>query len=134
MSIQQLEMRRCFPGFRVVARGRLTWRGDVQPRADGTMYTLEVLAGKTPAHAPKVWVIAPKLVPASGSKVPPHCFPDGSLCLYHPSENPWFGDQFIARTIMLWAAEWCYFYDVWLETKRWFGPEYPHSPTMKLSA
>jgi hypothetical protein len=132
MALQLFEMQRCFPGFRLVARSRMTWRGDVQPRPDGATYTLQVQAGKTSKHAPKVTVIAPELVAAPRSAVPPHCFADGSLCLYHSSENPWYGDEFIARTILPWAAEWCYFYEVWLETGFWLGPEYPHSPATKL--
>jgi hypothetical protein len=127
-------MRQRFPGFRVTARGRITWRGEVRPRPEGATFTLEVRAGKTPAHAPKVRVLAPILVAAPGSRVPPHCFGDGSLCLYHPRENPWWGDQYIAETIVPWACEWCYFYEVWLETGRWFGPEYPHGPSIKEAA
>ena len=126
MTFQEIQMRRLFPQFRVVERGRMTWRGDVRPREDGITFTLQIRAGKTLKQPPTVHVLAPTLVAAPGSKVAAHCFGDGSLCLYHRSENPWFGDQYIADTIVPWACEWCYFYEVWLQTDQWYGPEFPH--------
>lgn len=37
--------------------------------------------------------------------------------------------MFLAQTIVPWAAEWLFYYEVWLEDPedRWFGPEAPHS-------
>jgi hypothetical protein len=133
MTHQEVRMRSRFPNFRVVERNRMMWRGEIRPREDGASFTLQIRAGKTLNTAPSVHVLAPVLVRAPGSKVAPHCFADESLCLYHRNENPWFGDQYIAETIIPWACEWCYFYEVWLETGRWFGPEYPHG-TPKVPA
>lgn len=44
------------------------------------------------------------------------------LCLY--AEGEWTPQKFISKTIVPWAAEWCYFYEVWLDTGKWLGGGY----------
>ena len=126
-ALQIVAMQRAFPQMRLVNRTRLVWRGDVQPKVEGAVFTLEVHAFWKPSRGPRVWVLAPILAPKPGSSIPPHCFSDRSLCLYHSRENPWEPDDVIAETILPWACEWCFFYEKWLDTGRWLGLEFQHT-------
>jgi hypothetical protein len=43
------------------------------------------------------------------------------LCLFSPSGAEWTPDDLLAHTTVFWAAEWLYFYEGWLLTKKWRG-------------
>lgn len=43
------------------------------------------------------------------------------LCLFDPSAGEWGIDDLLADTTVFWAAEWLYFYEGWLVTKKWRG-------------
>jgi hypothetical protein len=43
------------------------------------------------------------------------------LCLFSPELREWDIDDLIADTTIFWAAEWLYFYEGWLVTKKWHG-------------
>ncbi|WP_341966172.1 hypothetical protein [Flavobacterium psychrophilum] len=61
-----------------------------------------------------------------------HIYPDSkTLCLYHPENYKWKKENLIANEIMGWTAGWIYFYEVWLQTNIWYGPEAPHNLTKK---
>ena len=38
----------------------------------------------------------------------------------------WNVDKLIAKDIVPWTAAWIYFYEYWLRTGEWVGPEAPH--------
>jgi len=43
------------------------------------------------------------------------------LCLFSPAGREWGTGDFISDTTVFWAAEWLYFYEGWLVTKKWRG-------------
>lgn len=43
------------------------------------------------------------------------------LCLYHPKKFEWDKFQFIHNTIIPWACEWLYYYELWLDDDIWRG-------------
>jgi hypothetical protein len=55
-----------------------------------------------------------------------HMYSDGRLCLYYPKESPWNYKSNISQTIIPWAMHWIVYYETWLETDIWYGPESPH--------
>lgn len=71
---------------------------------------------------PIVKINSPALV-----EKPPHTFPDKSLCLYHSDNFKWNGNKLIAKEIIQWTVVWIYFYEYWLQTNKWIGPEVPHN-------
>lgn len=74
------------------------------------------------AREPEVRVLSPLLVDN-----PPHFYSNTkSLCLYHPDNYNWTEDKLIAKEIVPWTAAWIYFYEIWLETGIWYGPEVSH--------
>jgi len=125
LPIQQAWIARRFPAFRCGARrGALGCKGPLQPRLASPVYVIEVRYGST--DVPRVRVIKPALV-----KDAPHLYGDGSLCLYWPHEWWWTGNELIADTIFPWAADWLYFYELWLDTGEWLGPSSRHgAPAM----
>ena len=113
-------MQRHFPHF---TRRRVnnvpTWHGTLQPFAASPVYTI-VVSYRYP-KAPRVRVSTPSLRSDA-----PHRYPDGSLCLYYPRDESWTPNMFISETIVPWAALWLAFYELWLQTGQWYGPEAPH--------
>lgn len=55
------------------------------------------------------------------NKEPPHLYPDGSLCLFYPPGLEWRPTMYVAEMIIPWAAEWLFFYELWLVGGHWYG-------------
>lgn len=117
MRFQQL-----FPQFRYTwSRGEGVWVGTLQPQAEGTIYHLRIVY--KPGDRPRVTVTRPKI--CSGA---PHLYPGGELCLYYPKDRTWHSGLYIADIIVPITAEWLLFYELWIESGKWWGPEAPHTP------
>ena len=59
----------------------------------------------------------------------PHVYKssNNALCLYHKSEFCWNTISLLVNTIVPWIYFWVYFYEKWLITGKWLGPEFDHS-------
>jgi hypothetical protein len=122
LELQVAAMRELFPQFKYERIGK--WTGILKPSNASVEYTLSLCYN--PPYTPMVFVLHPDL--ASDA---PHRYRNDSLCLYDPKEGSWTANKLIAKTIMLWAAEWLFFYEIWLKTGIWFGPEAPHTGNKK---
>jgi hypothetical protein len=113
-------MRQLFPQFTFKAT-KNAWYGHLRPNEDSPTYHMKL--EYKPSRAPKIWVLSPEV----HSKAP-HRYRDNSLCLYYPLYGEWHSGLFLAETIVPWAAEWLFYYEVWLQDPkgRWFGPEASH--------
>lgn len=122
-----LEMRAMWPNFQAepLRRGRLTWRGEVQPTPGSAVYTVKVIY--SPPSPPKVFLEKPKLVRHAEHQSFNHVYPDGRLCLYDPRNGEWAPEMGIAKTIVPWTVQWLFYYEIWLITGEWCGDEAPHS-------
>lgn len=121
-SIQIAAMKALFPQFKAVHKGKDTieFIGQLQVKQELPVYTISVLYEGD--QRPKVKVLFPKLVAE-----PKHFYQgSGTLCLYHPRDFKWKKYKLIAREIMGWTAGWIYFYEAWLQTGEWYGPEAEH--------
>jgi hypothetical protein len=97
------------------------WIGTLHPTEESPVYTVKIAYRER--GVPTVWVVSPPLKPDA-----PHTYgAEGGLCLYTPSEWNWQGDRVIAETIIPWTVSWLRFYELWLDTGKWLGPETPHS-------
>lgn len=121
-GIQIQAMKKYFPEFsRSGTKGKYTFRGHLRPRKESPSYKVRISYSE--GRRPKVFVEAPELDAAA-----PHRYPDGSLCLFHPTIFQWSdGKHLIAKTIVPWTATWLYFYEVWQKLGVWLGPEAPHT-------
>jgi hypothetical protein len=123
-ALQQRFSQERFPQFKY-SREKTTWTGELKPRQNSPTYIVSIKYRCL--ERPKVYVLHPTLHSNA-----PHTYADGSLCLYFPDDKSWDDQKFLANTILPWAAEWLYFYELWLATGQWYRPEVLHNGT-KLS-
>ncbi|MGV8019133.1 MAG: hypothetical protein AB2L26_13270 [Ignavibacteria bacterium] len=116
-SLQALNMRSKFPQFKAIRKSYgYDFEGILNPK--GTEYLVQIIYGKF-AH-PKVFVLCPELKPNK------HLYKDGSLCIYKRSELKWRKELLVTKYIIPLTAMWLYFYEIFLLTDEWLGPEAPH--------
>lgn len=114
-------MKSRFPQFQAVQKnGKLFFVGVLQVRKNLPEYKVKI-EYRGSLH-PCVSVVSPKLVDN-----PPHIYPKSRhLCLFRPDLYKWSADKLVAKDIVPWTAAWIYFYEYWLRTGVWMGPEAPH--------
>lgn len=112
-----------FKGQITADRFSLTWLGFLTPSTISEIYLVKVTykLGKPP----KVYIMSPPLDKSKG-KIP-HLYPDDSLCLYFPKSNRWNSSKYLGNTILLWASEWLFHYEIWFSTSVWNGGGISHS-------
>lgn len=120
IAIQQACIQERFPQFKY-SRSQSSWTGKLRPTAQSPEYLIKI--SYFLYDIPRVTVLSPKLHSNA-----PHVYREsGTLCLYYPQDNSWSGQKLLGNTVFLWAAEWLYFYELWLATGQWFGLEAPHT-------
>ena len=122
LEIQIGAMRNLYPGFQALRKSvtEVLFRGNLLVKPEMPVYKVSVLYRGS--KSPLVKVIKPELVDNA-----PHIYPGSStLCLYHPRNYKWKRENLVAREIMGWTTAWIYFYEVWLQKGKWYGPEAPH--------
>jgi hypothetical protein len=122
-DVQIWAMKQLYPHFKSKKREKydIEFTGTLKVKLELPTYTVSIQyrGNKNPI----VKVISPALVENA-----PHIYPtEKNLCLYHPSDFNWQKEKLIANEIMDWTAAWIYFYEVWLQTGKWYGPEAPHN-------
>lgn len=119
-------MKSYYPQFKVKKRGQydIEFIGDLIVKPIFPTYTISITyLGNL---RPLVKVLKPELVAD-----PPHIYEESrSLCLYHPKNYNWTKEKLIAKNIVSWTAAWIYFYEVWLQTGIWYGPEAAHNENL----
>lgn len=125
LAVQQLYIRERFPQFSY-SRSQGAWIGTLQPTLKSPKYIVQMIYALH--KVPRVFVLRPKLHPEA-----PHVYKEnGALCLYYPNDGSWNSRKLLGKTVLLWTAEWLYYYELWLATGQWFGPEAPHIGSKKL--
>lgn len=120
LQVQKLAMQSRFPEFCCVKEKEgLTFTGTLAPRETSPAY--EVRVQYRLGQYPRVNVLSPTLHPLAL-----HLWDDGSLCLFRPRLRRWRNGDLLAKKILPWTALWLYFYEGWLETGVWLGPEASH--------
>lgn len=122
-DIQIYAMKSHYPQFTAIKKSKnnIEFTGILNVNPLFPNYKISVTYHAT--DKPIVKILEPKLV-----ENPPHFYKaSNSLCLYHPDNYKWQKDKLIAKEIMSWTAAWIYFYEVWLETNSWIGPEASHN-------
>jgi hypothetical protein len=127
-----------WPGFRLVGQaddGSAQWEGVLAPDKREHLVRIRyrvpmVLENITLKDAqPRVQVVRPLLewhLDYEEGPIP-HVYASKAdpdlpyLCLFSPSGREWDTADLISDTTVFWAAEWLYFYEGWLVTKKWRG-------------
>lgn len=101
---------------------QLVWVGKLKSSPLGDEYLVKVTYKK--CDSPKIYVLEPKeLKLPEGENRLEHVYDHKKqkLCLYYPKAKEWNETKTIASTIMPWAMEWLYHYEMWLITSEWTG-------------
>jgi hypothetical protein len=104
--------------------GKMVWRGNFQPSPLSDMYKLKIVLEQD--KKPKAYIDYPKpLQLAEGAKTLPHTYRSSKgvqqLCLFLPSAGEWNSSMQIATTIVHWAVQWMFYYELWVVTGKWLG-------------
>jgi hypothetical protein len=119
IGVQIASLKNMFPASTAtnVRDKQLIWHHKIRPSPLSDEYTvkLEYTIGKSP----KVYVTSPKpLLLANKATRLPHCYDQKKqhLCLYYPDGTQWNSSMHLAKTVVFWAYEWLYHYELWLGT------------------
>lgn len=134
---QLMAIEKEFPDVRVLSKRRDNFELeiDLQPSFFSETYTIKIIY-KSNAFV-KVYVVDKVLKIAHNRKKLPHVYnsEEQQLCLYSPSKKEWRSTQYIINTIIPWASEWLYYYELWLIDGNWYGGghnEYPDEELNKI--
>lgn len=105
-----------------IRKNTLWWYGEIQPTPLSRVY--KVLMTYKFREMPCVWIIGNELKGLDNPEFPHKYKKDEKnqmvkICLYRYKE--FSSTKFLARTIIPWAVEWLYFYEIWLATGEWCG-------------
>jgi hypothetical protein len=106
-----------------VDRFGMSCTGYIQLYEDSPTYKVQIMYSSK--GAPKVFIKDPEI--KTDHRI--HRYADESLCLYYPLEDPWKPQNNIHDTIIPWTAEWLVYYELFLVTEKWHGPQQPHDKT-----
>lgn len=98
------------------------WTCPISPTKRSNTYILKIVYKN--GESPKSYIISPKPLPlAKGTKTLPHVYNTKSqrLCLYTPNCNEWNSSMPISTTIVHWAIQWMFYYEIWFYTGKWEG-------------
>lgn len=124
-NIQIEAMKSNYPQFKAEKKGNeIEFVGTLDVKPEFPTYTVSITYRG--ANNPRVKILSPKLV-----EKPPHFYHSTkSLCLYLEKNFKWRKEKLIAKEIVAWTSGWIYFYEVWLETGEWYGPEAEHDDNL----
>lgn len=124
-------MRSRFPQFSAKRKAEsVVFTGELMVKPDLPIYTVSVeyrMYG-----SPIVRVLKPELVSPCKHLYKDKVTGERSLCLYHSANFHWRNDRLVAKEIMEWTIAWIYFYEYWLQTGEWVGPEVPHEGSKSM--
>ena len=109
------------------SKGRLTadgfiWLCELKPTPLSDTYTIKIMYKSD--EFPRTFVVSPNPLPlALGAKRLPHTYksPKQRLCLFYPAYREWKPSMPIATTIVHWAIQWLFYYELWRFTGKWYG-------------
>ena len=135
--LQLLSIKQDFPDVKVLKKN---WNSfeivlRLQPTVLSEMYNVKIVYKDN--MFVKIFVIDRKLKIAPNRTKLPHVYNTKAqqICLYSPSKNEWKSTKLISNTIIPWASEWLYYYELWLPEGKWYGgghDEYPNETLDKI--
>lgn len=126
LPVQAVLLKKKYPESTVtVKKNTLVWKGVIKPTPFSCGYNIEVLCEK--GNKPKVYLCEPNIEGIEKDDFP-HFYLQNKkrkyknkvhLCLNLPAEFDY--SLAIADTLIPWAQEWLFFYEIWLITGEWKG-------------
>lgn len=125
---QEGTLRSYFPASTITRKGEdeLTWVGELTPTPLSKTYEIKLHYKR--GEFINVYVIGEKLKLAEGQSKLPHVYstPLQQLCLFYPPNNEWHVGLFYVHSLIPWASEWLYHYEVWVASGKWHGGGIEH--------
>lgn len=125
---QEGALKSYFPESKIIRKGEkeLIWVHTITPKPLSDMYKIKLHYRQ--AEGIEMYVLEPKLILARGKFLLPHVYstPKQQLCLYDPNGNEWHPGMFYVRSIIPWASEWLYHYEIWAGSGEWHGGGIEH--------
>lgn len=120
---QRVSLKSCYKdSVCEIKNNQLYWVGKVKPTVLSKEYTLFV--SYIFKKSPEVWVLGDELEKIEDKDFP-HIYDKNvekkeiQICLYMNFE--FNSSKYLSSTIIPWAIEWLYFYELWLITGKWLG-------------
>lgn len=130
LVLQRLALCQHFPAAStLIYRDELIWGGELTPSPLSRTYRVEMRYKMN--GLPIAKVVSPELETRNGKR-PPHLYANGNLCLFYPRTKEWHGGLLLAKTIIPWASEWLFHYEIWLARGEWHGGGYHNECRSKL--
>ena len=95
----------------------------------------EVKLQYTSEEGAKVFVLDPDpLTLAPGKTKLPHVYSTQrqELCLYYPKWREWHPGKLYVHTLVPWASEWLFHYEIWVGTGQWYGGGIDHENSAEI--
>lgn len=110
--------------------GGVVWEGSICPCAISHIYRISIAYSLD--KRPIIRVLSPKLMVPEGHKLP-HVYShqNQEICLYYPPAKEWHSGMLFTKTIVPWASEWLYHYEIWAATGEWQGGGIEHDEKKK---
>ena len=128
LLVQEVTVRSLFPKSRITRHweDEFIWVGELQPTPLSNTYKVKLHYKR--GKFIKISVIEPKLKLAKGKLVLPHVYstPKQELCLYLPNNNEWDAGMLYIHSLIPWASEWLYHYEIWVGSGEWHGGGVDH--------
>ncbi len=124
---QYLDLRQVYPSsYGEILPDNFLWFYYLQPTPLSPKYKIKVTCADRAngLYRPIVFVKKPlPLQLAKGKDKLPHVYDNKKqqICLYEWKKEQWDCSMRISQTIVPWAAEWLYFYEIWVITGEWLG-------------
>lgn len=123
LALQCYYLKKSFPDTTTELKNNtLIWYGEIKPTPLSRTYNIKLEYKK--GFKPRVYLYGEHIIGIEKKNFPHHYeIKDNGkqveLCLYIPFE---FNDSMIiADTIILWAQEWLFYYEIWILTNEWHG-------------
>lgn len=119
---QVLTIKEAFPEAKInqIKRGHYEVTVPLNPKNASRTYDVKISFTQFGA---KVFVVNEVLKVAENRKKLPHVYDHEKqhLCLYSISLKEWDSKKLIIKTLIPWASEWLFFYELWLIEGQWLG-------------
>jgi hypothetical protein len=137
LIVQEGTLKSIFPSCSVYREKEevLIWKHSITPTPLSDTYRLKLVYKRN--EGVKVYVLDPKpLQLAQGKSLLPHVYSttDQRLCLYYPTTREWDTTMLYTKTIIPWACEWLYHYEIWVGTGTWNGGGIHHETEAEKQA
>ncbi len=123
LVLQEGVLKSYFPTSKIKRKGEseLIWTHSISPTPLSNSYKIKLHYLRY--NGVNVYVTEPKLALAPGKDKLPHVYstPEQRLCLYYPDGIEWNVGKLYVKTLIPWASEWLYHYEIWLGTGVWHG-------------